>query len=61
VLESALARFLEVRARQGIENRDPERDWQKQLMLFEGLVEKSGRQLIIQSLSEGSVGGNVVP
>jgi len=52
-LRRGLGPILEVSAVQQIENRGPERDWQKLVDALDGLVEESGRQLIYSACERG--------
>ncbi|MGC2537023.1 MAG: dynamin family protein [Candidatus Sulfotelmatobacter sp.] len=52
-LQRNLGPILEVSAAQRIENRGPERDWQKLVDALNGLVDESGRQLIYSACERG--------
>src|SRR5271169_178485 len=46
--------ILEVSASERLENRGPERDWQKLVDALKGLVDQSGRQLIYSACERGT-------
>jgi predicted GTPase len=52
-LRRKLGPILEVSAFERIENRGPERDWQKLVDALKGLVDQSGRQLIYSARERG--------
>jgi len=52
-LQRGLGPILEVSAAERIDNRGPERDWQKLVDALDGLVEQSGRRLIYSACERG--------
>jgi len=52
-LQRGLGPILEVSAAERIDNRGPERDWQKLVDVLDGLVEQSGRRLIYSACERG--------
>ena len=52
-LQRDLGPILEVSAAERIDNRGPERDWQKLVDALDGLVEQSGRRLIYSACERG--------